>query len=376
MSNETIWEAEQHTLAKHDLLRSYLQAWFPILALGKNSRVIFLDGFAGPGIYKEGQPGSPIIAIQTLIEHKAFDRLRDTYFEFIFVEERTDRFTSLELELSRFWDRYPSGKPHNIGVTLHNSSFVSVARQLTTTTYLLHCPVLAFIDPFGWSGVPMDTISALLPSRQNEVLFNFAYDSVNRFVDDRRPEISQHFPRLFGTDREEHREARTLEGEARKTYLHDLYLGQLKEKGGFTYARSFEMIDGKRGRTAYYLMFGTRHHRGLQVMKDAMWSLDPVSGRRFSGFAGDQQMLFEPEPDIVPLKSALVQRFDNTSVSVDDVERFVIEETDFKSTHYKGVLKELEINGKIGCPTPRTKRYSYPPGTVIEFHSKDTGRLF
>ena len=376
MSKETIWEAEQHTLAKHDLLRGYLKAWFPILAEGKNSRVVFLDGFAGPGVYKDSQPGSPIIALQTLVEHRSFNKLKDTYFEFIFVEERSDRFSSLRVELDQFWDRHPGGKPTNIGVILQNHSFVSVATQLISVNHLQHYPALAFVDPFGWSGVPMDTISTLLSSGQNEVLFNFAYDSVNRFVDDKRPEIARHFPSLFGTDREEHREARSLEGDKRKTYLHDLYLDQLKKMGGFRYVRSFEMIDNKRGRTAYYLMFGTHHHKGLAVMKDAMWELDPVSGRCFSGFAGDQQMLFEPEPNMVPLRSALVKRFDSTRVPVDDIERFVIEDTDFKPTHYKRVLRELEIDGKIGCLTPRAKRYTYPPGTNIEFHSKETGRLF
>lgn len=376
MSRETIWKAEQHTLAKHDLLRSYLQAWFPILALGKNHRVVFLDGFAGPGIYKDGQPGSPIIAVQTLVEHKAFNRLSGTYFEFIFVEERSDRFSSLSGELGRFWDRHPGGKPANVGITLHNRSFLSVATRLISADHLQNCPALAFVDPFGWSGVPMDTISALLSSGQSEVLFNFAYDSANRFVDDKRPEIAHHFPSLFGTDQEEHREARRLGGDERKKYLHDLYLDQLKKKGGFRYVRSFEMIDNKRGRTAYYLMFGTNYHKGLAVMKDAMWELDPVSGRSFSGFAGDQQMLFEPEPNMVPLRSALVNRFDDTRVHVEDIERFVIEDTDFKSTHYKSVLKALEIDGKIGCLTPRAKRYTYPPGTIIEFHSKETGQLF
>lgn len=28
---DTIWEAEPHTLAKHTILKAYLQAWFPIL---------------------------------------------------------------------------------------------------------------------------------------------------------------------------------------------------------------------------------------------------------------------------------------------------------------------------------------------------------
>lgn len=28
---ETIWEIEPHTQAKHEILRRYLSAWFPIL---------------------------------------------------------------------------------------------------------------------------------------------------------------------------------------------------------------------------------------------------------------------------------------------------------------------------------------------------------
>ncbi len=375
MSKSTIWEAEQHTLAKHDLLRGYLQAWFPILALGKNSRVVFIDGFAGPGVYKDGQPGSPIIALQTLVEHSSFSKLRNTHFEFIFIEERDDRFSSLEAELRRFWNQYPAGKPRNINIALHNSSFVSVAKELITTTPFHQYPVLAFIDPFGWSGVPMDTISAFLPSRQSEVLFNFAFDSVNRFVDDRRPEISHHFPKLFGTDTKNLREARTLRGDERKNYLHNLYLSQLKKKGGFIYTRSFEMIDNKRGRTAYYLMFGTRHHKGLEVMKDAMWSLDPVSGRRFSGFAGDQQMLFDPEPDLNSLRKALLSHFKESTERIETVRQYVLEQTDYKRSHCAEVLRELEDEEMIRC-AQRQRRRTYPDGTLITFLPKNTARLF
>ena len=51
MSDPKIWQIEDHTKAKHALLRRYLGGWFPVLtAQGYNRRVIYLDGFAGPGI--------------------------------------------------------------------------------------------------------------------------------------------------------------------------------------------------------------------------------------------------------------------------------------------------------------------------------------
>jgi three-Cys-motif partner protein len=47
-----VWSIDAHTKAKHEILRRYLQAWFPILA-SFSGRIIYLGGFAGPGVYKK-----------------------------------------------------------------------------------------------------------------------------------------------------------------------------------------------------------------------------------------------------------------------------------------------------------------------------------
>ena len=60
---DTIWPIEPHTAAKHQILRKYLDAWLPILGT-YNNRMLYIDGFAGPGEYTGGEPGSPIIALE------------------------------------------------------------------------------------------------------------------------------------------------------------------------------------------------------------------------------------------------------------------------------------------------------------------------
>lgn len=206
--------------------------------------------------------------------------------------------------------------------------------------------------------MPLSVIADLLSYDKCEVLFNFMYDSVNRFVADERPGIALHFSELFGGGENEHRIAEQISGEDRKVFLRDLYMRRLREVGGFKYVRSFEMMDVERGRTAYFLMFGTGHPKGLQVMKDAMWALDPASGTRFTGSAGGQGMLFAAEPDFAPLRVAVLERFERETVSVDVIERFVIEETDFKSSHYKSpVLKRLEQEGLLVCESVRKRRF-------------------
>jgi len=373
MPEESIWPLEQHTKAKHELLRRYLAAWFAILGVQWNPKVVFLDGFAGPGVYANGEPGSPLVALSTLVNHSYFGRWDSTEFVFLFIEKDAERYSSLEREVERFWSAQPAGQPRNVRVRLFNDELAAVAEDIVAEARERNwrlAPTLAFIDPFGWSGVPLRLISELLSFEKCEVLFNFTFDSVNRFVGDERPGVTRSFAELFGTDESdepEHHEAAALAGTERKYFLRDLYMHGLREIAGFTFVRSFELRDVERGRTAYFLMFGTRHPKGLQMIKEAMWALDPERGVRFSGFAGDQQMLFEPEPNVRPLRAAILAEFAGRVVPIEKIDEFVNLDTDFKTTQYRRVLKELEADGGVACVSPRQRRGTYPPGTRLRF---------
>lgn len=65
-----IWKMQPHTEMKHIILKKYLDAWLPIMA-NTNKKILYIDGFAGPGEYKNGEIGSPIIAINAIKNHKA-----------------------------------------------------------------------------------------------------------------------------------------------------------------------------------------------------------------------------------------------------------------------------------------------------------------
>jgi three-Cys-motif partner protein len=66
----TIWKIDSHTQAKHIILKKYLDAWLPIMTRW-NGRVLYIDGFAGPGKYQGDEDGSPIIALKSAINHRA-----------------------------------------------------------------------------------------------------------------------------------------------------------------------------------------------------------------------------------------------------------------------------------------------------------------
>ncbi len=90
----------QHT--KHALIRHYLNGWFPKLALGPGAskRLVYIDTHAGRGKYMNGQLGSPLVALSTLLQHQSRDRiLQNTEVRFYFIEQDEQNAVVLKKEL-------------------------------------------------------------------------------------------------------------------------------------------------------------------------------------------------------------------------------------------------------------------------------------
>ena len=81
-----LWSIEPHTAAKHRVLRKYLDRWIPIMAT-QSDRLALIDGFAGPGEYAGGEPGSPLVMIDAFASRpRREDIERKTQLEYHFIE--------------------------------------------------------------------------------------------------------------------------------------------------------------------------------------------------------------------------------------------------------------------------------------------------
>lgn len=360
MPEPKIWPLEPHTKAKHEILRRYLAAWFPIMASAQ-MRILYLDGFAGPGVYEEGEPGSPIIAIETLLDSQALS-MEDREFNFVFMENRADRADCLRGEIEALWARR-GGQPSNISVEVWTTPFQSgVSRILEVLDGKTLAPTFAFVDPFGWSGAPMDIMAELLNSKC-ELLFTFIYDQTSRFIGHPNDKVIDHLEQLFGSSG--FKGATELSGSARKLALLGLFESELRRGAGFEFVHSFEMINS-RGKTPYFLVHASNHIKGAEKIKDVLWNLDPSGEFRYSSVLDGQPTLFEPEPDIESLTMAIHSQFASQTVTIGMVETFVIGSTPFARKHVRQSLKVLEARETIAVAN-RKKRNTYPSGTLISF---------
>src|SRR5688572_15814690 len=91
-----MWKREPHTAAKHQLLLAFFNKWVSVhsewYARRGGGLVRIYDGFAGPGIYTGGEPGSPAILLRALCAHPRFaGHWSSVDYQLRFVEADRDR---------------------------------------------------------------------------------------------------------------------------------------------------------------------------------------------------------------------------------------------------------------------------------------------
>ena len=360
------WDYPPHTKAKHQMLGKYLDAWYPIMA-SSAGRMVFLDGFAGRGRYMDGSEGSPLIALSRLLDHRFWPRMSSREFVFLFVERDKLNADSLQAEIDAFKAaRQPW--PANVRVQVVHGTFDQAA-----TGILEHlraqkanlAPTFAFVDPFGYSGLPMALLGELLAYPKTELFVNFMVGHVQRFIE--RDGQQRVMRELFGADVDEVLGAWDPADIGRVEHLRKVYERQLKEVVGFDHVQSFGLVN-ETGNMGYYLLHGTRHREGVKKMKAAMWSVDPGGGYRFSDRTAGINVLFQAEPDLRALRVTMLEKFQGrTGVPIADIEWFAILETPYRETHVRGVLRPLEAEGVIAVHRPGKREF--PPGTTIDFPS-------
>lgn len=358
--DETIWQLQPHTAAKHQILRKYLDAWFPILAR-YNSRIVYVDGFSGPGRYSGGEPGSPIIALESARTHRA--NLAGELV-FLFVEERQDRIDNLNREISSIQ------LPAHFKVDVECGTF---AENLTTKLDQLDAnghqiaPTFALIDPFGFSGIPYSLISRLLSKNKCEALITFVVDAINRWLTHPDPHIRSHITETFGTDAA----IGIAEGAGdRPTQLKNLYQKQLGKVAQFV--RYFEMRDSN-DRVVYYLFFASNNSRGHLKMKEAMWKVDPLGGFTFSDSTDPNQQVLFSNPSVAPLISDLQSKFHGCiQIPTQQVETFIQDKTPYLRKHMGEALTQLESAGRLKVAEfksdgKRRRSSTYPNDALLSF---------
>jgi three-Cys-motif partner protein len=353
----TIWKLGDHSVVKHKILRGYLDWWLPT-QLQVFERMGIIDGFCGPGEYSGGEPGSPLIAIASLLAlNVSSQELRK--ITFTFVDRHEKRYYHLYSLLKKLY--YEQWVDQSLNIRLEQRNFVqflSLQLSVFEKKHIVMPPTFLFLDPFGFKDTPLSLLACFMLHPNNDILITFMYEEINRFLSHANKKVQQRFTDFLGTERwreidlTRHREKQIV----------DLYLHQVRNIDQTVYSCSF-CIKNKKNSTDYFLVFMTHQRSHMEKMKEVFWSIDTEKGESYSAFKRplQQSELMHPNPYYIPLREELLRRFTGRT-TLPELEEYVLTETNYCQIHAHHVLEELEQASQISIISPNEQRQ---PGRYI-----------
>lgn len=255
------YAGREQTQVKHFILKSYLQALvYKLLTRYRNFS--FVDGFSGPweSRQEDFSDTSFKIAIEVLREAQNYFREKG--------ETRTIRCFLVEKKKAAYQDLTREVVPYrspdeNFLIRARHGRFEDAVPEIVE--FVDDSFALVFIDPTGWTGYPYHKISPLLRHRPGEVLINFMYDFVNRFIESSDPATEASLNPILGGPGWKDR----LEGSLpRGVAVEELYRQELKKAGQYSYVLSTCIEKTNVDRPHYFLAYGTRNYSGLRAFRD------------------------------------------------------------------------------------------------------------
>jgi len=332
-----LWPVEPHTEAKHRLYTAYLDAWFPILLRRHWRWVTYAEGYAGPGEYAGGEPGSPLRALRAA-RGCACPPAVGRPARFLLVEGDTRRAEHLdgllreELGVRDLKDAGASG----YDVEVVDGDCETRLLPLLDRHRVWGQPLLVVLDTWG-SAVPFPLLRRIAASRASEVIVTMQPQQFVRFARD----PAHYGDRVFGPV--VWRDVQDLPSAGKAAHILARYR-DVVATAGFAHVLDFELADKRSN--LLYLVYGTNHPTGVGKMKDAMWRVDAFRGigYRDPRDPGQETLPIEPDPRTSPLRRLLLAHLETRErhqATLDQLRDYVLLQTVYRPAQTREVVKAL-----------------------------------
>jgi three-Cys-motif partner protein len=346
---------DPQNIVKTKLVSKYFEAWAKIMLprlTRSGEQLGYLDLFAGPGRFSDGEPSTPLWILKEAIKNPALGARLVTVFN--------DKEPNLAKRLQEEIDALPGVE--NLAHEPRVSNAVVGAQLASFFHDLGSAPTLSFIDPWGYKGLSLGLIGTAIRNWGCECIFFFNYNRIspalgNSIVD---PLINE----LFGIERANRLRSKVAgrSPDERQTIITDELTAALRDVGG-EYVLPFEFESKHGERPSHYIIFVSKNKRGYFLMKDIMFgmSTDDAEVRRLGYVPVRSPQLrmslgFEEPYSIPALKAFLLQSCAGKRLSVIEVYEDYTIGTPYVFRHVQAALIELEADRKVAIDPPADRR--------------------
>jgi len=186
-------ETREQSIVKATIVSKYFDAWSKVMVRQVKKRmenkIAYIDLFAGRGYYEDGNKSTPLLVLEKAIQNPDLREMLIT----IFNDMDNNNIKSLEAAISKL---------EGISALKHKPKLYNeevgeeLVKELEQTHFI---PSLFFVDPYGYKGLSLRLIGALIKDWGCDCIFFFNYNRVNPALNN--PAVKAHMNALFGEER-------------------------------------------------------------------------------------------------------------------------------------------------------------------------------
>lgn len=346
-------ESTDQSEVKRAIVTKYFSAWTKVIipwVKRRHNKIAYIDLFAGPGRYKDGTKSTPVLIIEQAINDTNLRNMLVT----IFNDGNSDHSQSLENEINSIIGIEKLKYKPQIYNDEVGTEIVKMFEQMRLV------PTLFFIDPWGYKGLSLRLINAVLKDWGCDCIFFFNYVRINMGLNN--PIVKEHLDALFGENRANSLREILLRMKVidREMAIVEELTNALKEMG-CDFVLPFGFKNARGTRTSHHLFFVSKSFRGYHIMKDVMARESSKANQGVASFQynpADMRfpVLFEFLRPLDDLESLLLDKFRGQNLIVYKIYETHSVGRPYTLRNYKDVLIKMETEGTIITDPPSNRR--------------------
>jgi three-Cys-motif partner protein len=363
-------ETREQSAIKAQIVADYFWVWANIVGRtvkGRGDTVAYIDLFAGPGRYKDGSASTPLLVLQKAIDDAELAQMLVSVFN--------DRDVGSAQSLEGAIKQLPGIDRLKHRPLVFNLEVGEEIAKIFAATKMM--PALFFVDPWGYKGLSLSLINALVKDWACECIFFFNYNRVNMALSN--PYVAEHMDALFGKDAADalHARLEPLSPQDREWTIVD-ELCKALNPGGDRYVLPFRFRTAQGARTTHHLIFVSKHFLGYDIMKHVMAKRSSTAQQGVASFEynpADRRfpVLFDLASPLDELEGMLVRDFASKKVTFKQLYETHSVGKRYIDSNYKQVLKAMEGKGLIAAEKPsgqKRRKGTFANDVVITFPRK------
>lgn len=335
--------ADAHAAVKRELLVRYLDTWTPTV-LRSAKRVTFAHGYAGVDAARDVATADPaaVAALRTFGEFT--DRLSGRHLAMVLVEQDAARLRALERQLAALHAEL--GGPDQLTIHYGQGGCDDLLAPTLAATGAAKWPVFAFLDAPVGAAPAYDTIRAVARGPHRELLIVLDAAMLAGLCDGTVP--AEAGDRMFGGPG--WREVLAQPPDRRYGHLVTAYRQALHD-AGLSLTTHLELVGDASGgpETAQLLVFATTEVKHLEKFKDELWAVDEYAGISYRDphDAEHAVVAISLNPQLAPLRRALLAAAGRRASTVADLRRYALTETMYRAGDANHAIAGLVAAGSL-----------------------------